>query len=226
MDRVPRRGWWESEHQAGLVKVVIEVLLDSVWKKDNDMDPTTDGYSILYVSIIFFLLRWGFSFFPVVQRHIFFFLVFGFFPLLSSLFSLLSLLSLLSLPLSSFSSLSFLSFLSSILRFILRSVHTQCHVCQYCRDSFACVPGARMYRSSRTLLSKHGRCIPSTLPVRRAWIRGPHLGFPVPAQPVIIKAIRRPQPARCAVERNVADTRRTHGPVRRGGQIKAKLANG
>ena len=73
MDRVPRRGWWESEHQAGLGNVVTEVLLDSVWKKDNDMDPITDGYSILYVSIIFFLLRWGFSFFPVVQRHIFFF---------------------------------------------------------------------------------------------------------------------------------------------------------
>lgn len=68
MDRVPRRGWWESEHQAGLGNVVTEVLLDSVWKKDNDMDPITDGYSILYVSIIFFLLRWGFSFFPVVQR--------------------------------------------------------------------------------------------------------------------------------------------------------------
>src|SRR6056300_1495737 len=97
MDRVPRRGWWESEHHAGLGNGVIEVLLDSVWKKDNDMDPTTDGYSILYVSIIFFLLRWGFSFFPVVQRHIFFFL----FSLLLSPFPFLSL---------SLSSLFFLSF--------------------------------------------------------------------------------------------------------------------
>ena len=87
MDRVPRRGWWESEHQAGLGNVVTEVLLDSVWKKDNDMDPITDGYSILYVSIIFFLLRWGFSFFPVVQRHIFFFFSLSlFFSLSFSLF--------------------------------------------------------------------------------------------------------------------------------------------
>ena len=113
MDRVPRRGWWESEHQAGLGNVVTEVLLDSVWKKDNDMDPITDGYSILYVSIIFFLLRWGFSFFPVVQRHIFFFFLFSFFfprspfplPFLVLLFSLFSSpLSFLALsPLFSFS---------------------------------------------------------------------------------------------------------------------------
>ena len=112
MDRVPRRGWWESEHQAGLGNVVTEVLLDSVWKKDNDMDPITDGYSILYVSIIFFLLRWGFSFFPVVQRHIFFFFLSLFFS--SSLFflsfssssSFLSLFLSLSFPLFLFLFLS------------------------------------------------------------------------------------------------------------------------